>query len=153
MTTRRRWLLGTVTVAGVALVGSAAAFALGGAHGARHHMMKRFVAAAIDDALDAATVTPEQRARIHAVRDRTLATVETHMTDRHGHMDALLTVFESDRVDVAAVQAMRAQHEEHHRRLADTIQSALLEVHDTLTPEQRRAVADWVREHRQHHRH
>jgi Spy/CpxP family protein refolding chaperone len=153
MTTRRRWLIGTAAVAGVALVGSAAAFAFGSGHGARHHLMKRFVAAAIDDALDAAKVTPEQRTRIHGVRDRTLAAVETHMTDRRGHMDAALTVFESDRVDLAAVQAMRARHEEHHRKLADTIQTALLEVHDTLTPEQRRDVADWVREHRRHHRH
>ena len=152
MTTKRRWFLG-VAVAGVALVGSAAAFAFGGPHGGRQHLMKRFVAAAIDDALDAAKVTPEQRARIHAVRDRTLAAAETHLTDRRGRMDALLTVFEADQVDLAAVHAMRAQHEEQHRRLADAIQSALLEVHDTLTPEQRRAVASWVREHRRPHGH
>jgi Spy/CpxP family protein refolding chaperone len=153
MTTKRRWLLGVAVAAGVALVGSAAAFAFGGPHGGRQHLMKRFVAAAIDDALDAAKVTPEQRARIHAVRDRTLATVETHMTDRRGRMDALLTVFESDRIDLAAVQVMRAQQEDQHRRIADTVQSALLEVHDTLTPEQRRIVADWVRQHRRHRGH
>jgi Spy/CpxP family protein refolding chaperone len=148
--TKRRWFIGSVVAASLALLGGAAVFAAG-THQGRHGMMKRFVAAAIEDALDAAKATPEQRTRIHAARDRALAAVETHMTGRPGHFDEMLATFEADQVDPARLQAMRARHEEEHRRVADAIQSALLEVHDTLTPEQRRAVADWVRAHRGHH--
>jgi Spy/CpxP family protein refolding chaperone len=148
---RRRWFLGAIAAATVALVGAATAFAVGGHP--RHGIMKRMVSAAIDEALDAAKVTPEQRARIHAARDRAMAAIETHMTDRRGRLDDLLATFEADRIDPARIQAMRAHHEDEHRRMADAVQGALIEIHDTLTAEQRRAVTDWVRAHRRWHTH
>jgi Spy/CpxP family protein refolding chaperone len=150
--TKRRWFLGSLVAAGLALVGAVSAVAGTGFSG-RHGMMKRFVAVAIDDALDAAKATPEQRARIHAARDRALAAVETHMADRGGRLDEVLSAFEADRLDPAALQAMRARREDEHRRIADAIQSAIVEAHDTLTPEQRRIVTDWVRAHRRHPMH
>ena len=46
--------------------------------------MKRFVSSMIDDALDAAQVTPAQRTTIHQARDRAFAAVEAHRQDRAG---------------------------------------------------------------------
>ena len=152
MTTKRRWFLGSLVAMSLAAIGAVTAFAHGGPAG-RQWMMKRMVNAAIDDALDAAKATPEQRARIHAARDRALTEVESHMSDRHGRLDEVLSAFESDRLDPAKLQAMRTRREEEHRRIADGIQAAVVEAHDTLTPEQRRAVADWIRSHRFHRMH
>jgi hypothetical protein len=42
------------------------------AHGRGPAMMQRVAAVAIDEALDQAQVTPEQRAKIHGARDPTL---------------------------------------------------------------------------------
>jgi Spy/CpxP family protein refolding chaperone len=150
--TKRRWFLGSLVAVALAGIGTVTAFAHGG-HGGRQWMMKRMVSAAIDEALDAAKVTPEQRARIHAARDRAMTEVTAHAGDRRGRFDEVLATFESDRLDPAKLQAMRAKHEEEHRRVADAIQAAVIETHDTLTPEQRRAVADWIRSHRFGHMH
>jgi Spy/CpxP family protein refolding chaperone len=146
---KRRWFIGSIAALGVAALGTASALAVGG-HVGRHAFMKRFVNSAIEDALDAAKATPEQRTRIRAATDRALATVETHMGDRHARFGDILAAFESDHLDPAALAAMRVRHEDEHRRVADAIQAAIVEAHDTLGPEQRRAVADWVRAHRHH---
>src|SRR6185295_7278606 len=126
----RRTILTTVAVAGVALVTGAAAFAHGGGwRGAG--MMKRMVSAAIDEALEPAQVTPDQRAKIYAVRDRVFAAMEAQRQTRGQHMQQALALFEAE-----------------HRQMADLITQAIGEVHDVLNPVQRRAVADWIRTHR-----
>jgi Spy/CpxP family protein refolding chaperone len=148
---KRRTTIGLLAVLTTGLLAGAGALAFGGPPG-RHGMMKRFVAATIDDALDQAKVSPEQRAAIHAARDRVFAAVEQHWQSRRSRMDEVLGLFEADRVDLAQVAALRQTREEEHRRLADTIEQALVEAHDTLTPAQRKAVADYVRaHHRWHH--
>ena len=146
---KRRWFIGSIAALGVAVLGTASALAVGG-HLGRHGLMKRFIDSAIDDALESAKATPEQRTRIRAATDRAVATVQTHMADRHARFGDLLAAFESDRLDPLTIQAMRTRHEEEHRRVADAIQAAVVEAHDTLRPEQRRAVADWIRAHRHH---
>jgi Spy/CpxP family protein refolding chaperone len=60
----------------------------------------------------------------------------------------MLALFEADRIDAARVEAFRRQGEEEHRRVGDAIAQALGEIHDVLTPEQRRAVTSYVRSHR-----
>ena len=81
----RRTLLGWITVPVVAVVAGATAlgsYALaqgpGGMHGPggpgmHGDMMKRMVSAKLDQALDQANVTPEQRTAIYASRDRAFA--------------------------------------------------------------------------------
>jgi Spy/CpxP family protein refolding chaperone len=146
---KRRTIIGMVAVlASGALVG-ATAFAFGGpAH--RASVMKRFVAAAIDDALEGAAVRPEQRAAIYGARDRVFAAVEAHRKARRPRLEEALRLFEADEIDAAQVAALRQQGEEDHKKLADTVSQALREVHDILTPGQRKVVADYVRSHRPH---
>jgi len=148
----RRTILGSVAVLGVGLITAAAAFAHGGGLG-RPAMMKRFVSAMIDDALAPANVTAEQRTQIYAARDRAFAAVEAQRQTRGGHMDEALALFEADTVDPGRVATFRAQHEAEHRQVADAISQALVDVHDALTPPQRKAVADYVRAHRRGHWH
>ena len=65
---KRRTMMVMFGVLGVGLLAGAAGLAF--AHQGREGMMKRFVSSAIDDALATAQPTPEQRAAIHAARDR-----------------------------------------------------------------------------------
>ena len=140
----RRTILGSLAVLGVGLVTTVAAFAHGGPgrHGA---VMKRFVSSIIDEALEPAQVSPEQRAKIYAARDRAFAAVEAHRQTRGAHVDEALRLFEADAVDAGRLATFRAQREAEHRQVADAISQALTDVHDVLTPAQRKAVADWVR--------
>jgi Spy/CpxP family protein refolding chaperone len=146
---RRSLLIGSLALTGLAITGTATALAVGG-HGPRHRIAARVVSAAIDEMLDEARATPEQRARIHAARDRVFATIGDRGRDRHARFEEALALFESDRLEAAQLEAIRDRHEAEHRRVADTVAQAITEAHDTLTPEQRRIVTGWIRAHRSH---
>jgi len=146
----RRVIVGSVAVVVLGLaagVAAVAAWAHGGGPGFRHGMMKRMATAMIDEALEPAQITPEQRAKIYAARDRAFAAVEAQHQTRPAHMGEALAMFEADTVDAGRLAAFRAQREAEHRTIADTITQSLTEVHDVLTPVQRKAVADWIRAH------
>ena len=68
----RRTILGSLAVLGVGLATTVAAFAHGGGHG-RPAMMKRMVAAMIDEALEPANVTADQRTRMRMSRPTPLS--------------------------------------------------------------------------------
>jgi Spy/CpxP family protein refolding chaperone len=147
----RRTILGSLAVLGVGLVATVAAFAQGmGGHG-RPAMMKRVASAMIDEALEPANVTPEQRLKIYAARDRVFASMEAQRQTRGAHMGEVLALFEADAVDPGRLAAFRAAREAEHRQVADAVTQAITEVHDVLTPVQRKAVADWVRANRPGH--
>jgi Spy/CpxP family protein refolding chaperone len=145
----RRTILGSLAVVGVGLITSVVAFAHGGP--GRPAVMKRFVSAMIDDALAPANLTTDQRTQVYAARDRAFAAVEAHRQTRGAHMDEALALFEADTIDPGRVTAFRTQREAEHRQVADAISQALVDVHDVLTPAQRKAVADYVRAHRRGH--
>ena len=147
---RRMWIgLAAFPVVAV-LTGAAALTAWGhgpGGHGRHGWMMKRMVSAALDEALDQARVTPAQRTAVHASRDRAFAALEANAPDRTAHREQVLALFEADQIDPAQVQAVRARMEERHQAVHTAITQAIVEIHDTLTPEQRRTVAQFVRSH------
>ena len=147
----RRTVLGTVAVAAAGLVTGAVAFAAGGPggrHGMHGMMMRHVITAKIDEVLDTAKVTPEQRTAIYASRDRAFAAVDTMRKDRGAHMDEALTLFQADRIDPAQLEAFHQSHEAEHQRVRQAVSQAIVEVHDTLTPDQRKVVAEWIRTHR-----
>ena len=120
-----------------------------GHHGAMHGpIMRRVATAIVDDALDAVQATPEQRAAAHAARDRVLAAVEEHQKGRGARMQEVLALFEGDSLDPARVAAFRRTVEDEHRKIADAVSQAFADVHQTLTPAQRKQLADYVRKHR-----
>lgn len=120
-------------------------------HGGRPAIMKRFVSSAIDEVLDEAKVTPPQRATINAARDRVFTAFERSRADHRGDIDEALRLFESDRIDATRLGALRSQRENKMKELGDVIQQALVEAHDTLTPQQRLVVTDRIRSLREHH--
>lgn len=128
---------------GAAVIGARAWAHGGGPHAA---MMKRMVSAALDEALDQAKVTPEQRTSIHASRDRAFAAFEQNRPNRQAHRDQVLSLFESDRLDRGQLEAIHTQMHQQHDAIRDAVTQAVVEIHDTLTPEQRRVVADYARQ-------
>jgi Spy/CpxP family protein refolding chaperone len=131
----------TVAVAGV--VGARAyAQAPGGMHGG---LMKRMISAGLDEALDQAAVTAQQRTTIYASRDRAFAAFEANRPDRMAQRDQVLALFEGDHLDAAQLQAVHAQMEQRHQAIRDAVTQAVIEIHDTLTPSQREIVASYAR--------
>ena len=145
----RRMLIGIGTVLGGTLLVGAGALAWGHAGWGGHHgIMKRVAMAMVDDALDAVQATPEQRATIHAARDRVFAAVEQHQQSRGARKQEVLALFEADTLDPARVAALRQSAETDHRAIGDAITQAVIDAHQVLTPAQRKLLADYVRRHR-----
>jgi Spy/CpxP family protein refolding chaperone len=140
--------IGLAVAAGLALAATALAAASGPlAEG----MMKRHIAARIDGALEAARATPEQRQTIYAARDRAFAQLEGLRSEHHAQMERVAALFEADRIDPAAVKALRADHEAQAQKHSDVVIDAVVEAHRVLSPEQRRAVVAYARaEHDKH---
>jgi len=150
---KRRTMFGLMAAGAMGLVAAGGAVAYGAHGGGRHAIMKRMVAAAIDDALDEAKVTPDQRITINQIRDRAFAAVEQARTSHRTHLEEGLRLFEADRVDPAQVEAFHRQGDVERGRMREAIHQAIVEAHDVLTPAQRRAIADYVRAHRLSHMH
>jgi periplasmic protein CpxP/Spy len=148
---KRRTVIGLTAGLAVSLAAGAGALAWGTHAGGRHGIMKRMVSAALDEALEEARVTPEQRQRIHAARDRVFATVEQARSERHARLEEGLALFEADRPDPARVEALHQAGAGEREWMREAIHQAILEVHEVLTPAQRKAVADYVRSHRLRH--
>jgi Spy/CpxP family protein refolding chaperone len=110
-------------------------------------MMKQMISARLDEAMNQANVTPEQRTAIVAARDRAFAAMDASRPDGRIR-DQMLSLFETDRLDVAQLQALHAQEEQRHQQVRVAIAQAIVDVHNTLTPAQRKIVADYVRAHR-----
>ena len=145
---KRVLLVALFVVAGAGAIG-ATAWARGRlGHGARANFIQRLVAARIDDALDAAAVTPEQRQAIHGQRDRLLATVMDSRAERRGELQRASALFEADRIDEEGVAELRRRGDEARQKLGDLVTQSLLETHALLTPPQRAALVDYVRAHR-----
>ena len=154
---KRRTFAGLVAVGlvlGVAVTALTVAWAQGpggmhgpGGHGMHGMMMKGMVTAALDGALAQANVTPDQRASIDASRDRAFATFEAQRPDHRAHRDQVLALFEGDRLDVGQLQALHDPMAQRHDAVKSAVAQAIVEIHDTLTPEQRRVVAEYVRTH------
>lgn len=150
---KRRTMIGMAAGVAVSLAAGAAALAFGGHTGARQAIMRRVISATIDEALDGAQVTPDQRRTIYAARDRVFATVDAERANRQSHLEEALRLFEADRPDPAQVEALHRQGEEGRQRIRQAIHEAIVEAHDVLTPAQRKGLADFVRAHRLAHLH
>jgi Spy/CpxP family protein refolding chaperone len=134
---------------GVAALVAARAYAHGPG-GMHAGIMKRMVSAALDEALDQAAVSAEQRTAIHGSRDRAFAAIEAQRPDRSAQREHVLALFEGEQLDASQLQGLQAQMEQRHRAMHDAITQAIVEIHDTLTPAQRKVVADYARAHGPH---
>jgi Spy/CpxP family protein refolding chaperone len=109
-------------------------------HGRDPAEVAAFVTDRVDDALDDLDATPEQRTRIHAVKDRLLAAGQQLRAERKATHDALAAEWKSASPDAAKLHALVDARAEEMRALAHQAVDAGVEVHGILTPEQREKV-------------
>lgn len=128
----------------------------------RAAFMQRIVNHKVDAALDAVQATPKQRTAIYAVRDRVSAEARKTFEGGRGQHDqdfetalSLLTADTFDRDRANALLSQRsAEAQARWQQLGQTALGAVAEVHDILTPAQRRTLAEHLREQRAaHHPH
>lgn len=151
-----RWWTGGV-LAAVAATATATALAFGGGgmgHGmggdgsmggrgghmgerGRHgggHMMERV--------LDSADATKEQRTKIRQIM---VAAEEDQRAARAGQQDdrgAMMNLLAQPKIDVAAIEKLRAQRVATHDASSKRMTQAMVEAANVLSPEQRKKVAD-----------
>jgi Spy/CpxP family protein refolding chaperone len=136
-------------ISALVLVAVAGAAALAHEGGKMHHgFFRHHINMRIEGALDAAKATPQQRATIEKARDRVFAAIEGSHAGKQEHMQKVMSLFEADKIDPAQVKALRDQHDATARADGDAILAAIQEAHDTLQPQQRKAVAEYLRAHK-----
>jgi Spy/CpxP family protein refolding chaperone len=124
-------------------VGFIALTGFGGGCGHRHGHgrdpaeVAAFVTDRVDDALDDVEATPEQRAQIHAVKDRMLAAGLQTREARKATHDAIFAEWKSASPDAAKLHALVDARAEEMRAFAHQAVDAGVEVHGILAPEQR----------------
>jgi Spy/CpxP family protein refolding chaperone len=104
--------------------------------------MAEFVTERVDDALDDVEATPEQRDRVHAIKDRMLARGKDLHATRAEDRAAFLAAWRSDAPDAAALHALVDQRADAMRAFAHEAVDAGLEVRGALSPEQRAKLAE-----------
>jgi Spy/CpxP family protein refolding chaperone len=110
-------------------------------------MMGRHMAEQLDRALDRAAVTPEQRVKVYEARDRVLAAFRAQRPDPRAMRDQMLAAFEGAQLTQAQLDALHQAQEQRMRAIRTAIDRAILDVHATLTPAQRKIVAEYFRAH------
>ena len=110
-------------------------------------MMGELLSDMLEKALDQASVTSEQRAAISAARDRALAVLDSQRPDPRGQRDRMLALFESPQLTQAQLDALRQQSDQQRQVVQAAVDRAIVEVHDTLNPAQRKIVAEYFRTH------
>jgi periplasmic protein CpxP/Spy len=146
-------LLGITGGALLLAIGVVALAGFGGGCGHRHPrdpaQVAAFVTDRVDDALDDIDATPDQRTRIHAVKDRLLAAGQK-VRAGHGEVhDALLGEWKAEQPDAAKLHALVDARAEELKALAHQAVDAGVEVHGILTADQRdkltRKIERWHR--------
>lgn len=133
-------------ISGLAGVGAllAAGTVLAGRYGFTPERMKDRVLDHLEDALEREPLSTSQRQAIDAALDRALAQAAEVHANRNAAFDRALAVFEADALDLAELERIK---QEHIAERSEILLPVLKEVHDTLTPTQRRAVAAYARAH------
>jgi protein CpxP len=133
---RLLWIVPVALVGFLTLTGFAA-------HRCGHdpERMRARVTARVEDALDDLDATPEQRARVIALKDRMLQDGAAAREGHHAAVKALAGQWDQATPDAAAVHALVDARVDALRKLAHEAADAGLELHATLTPEQRAKVS------------
>lgn len=137
-------IAGSAVLAVVLLSG----FAFRGGHGWAHNpeRIKQMVSWKLNDKLDDLNATDAQRKSINAVKDRLLDEGSKLMEEQQAARSEAFAQLASDTPDAQQLHALVDARIDAMRAFAHKMTDAALEVHGTLTPEQRKELADEIRE-------
>jgi periplasmic protein CpxP/Spy len=110
-------------------------------------MMRKFIDFAVNERLDEIGASEAQKQKIREVKDRLLkdgrALHESHAALR----EKVLALLAQDNPDPAQLKALIREGTDALSHFGDEAADALVEIHGTLTPEQRQKVLAGAREH------
>jgi Spy/CpxP family protein refolding chaperone len=137
-------IAGSAVLAVVLLSG----FAFRGGHGWGHNpeRIKQMVTWRLNDKLDDIDATDAQRQSINAVKDRLFDEGAALMEEQKGARAEAFNQLASENPDPQKLHALVDARIDAMRAFAHKMTDAALEVHGTLTPEQRKELADEFRE-------
>jgi protein CpxP len=123
-------------------------FAFRGGHGWGHNpeRLQQMVTWRLNDKLDDLDATDAQRQSILAVKDRLFADGVKLMEEHHGVRQEAFQQLASEAPDAQKLHALVDARIDAMRAFAHKMTDAALEVHGTLTPEQRQELATEFRE-------
>ena len=106
---------------------------------------RKFASAKIDEVLDDLKVTDDQRKQIYVSRDKLFDALEEAKPDRKAKMDKVTELFAKDDLDIRDVEALKNEHREKMVKVEEAVSQAIIEVHATLNPEQRKELVAKVK--------
>jgi protein CpxP len=123
-------------------------FAFRGGHGWGHNpeRIKQMITWRLNDKLEDLDATDAQRQSINAVKDRLFEDGVQLMEEHHGSRAEAFTQLSSDAPDAQKLHSLVDARIDAMRAFAHKMTDAALEVHGTLTPEQRKELATEFRE-------
>ena len=149
----RKLIIGLTAVAVVLAAGMAIAATSSRAYERGPERAKQFINWRVDDALDELNATDAQRAKAHALKDRLFDEAMKMRADKEQVRAVLIEQWKSDRPDAAAVHQEVDRIADEFRAFAHQAADAALELHQSLTPEQRAELLQRAEQHQgRHHR-
>jgi protein CpxP len=154
---RARWgrtaILGATLVAGVAVGAGGLAAAAGGMGGWHDGPRLGRIQAVVERAFDSVGATSDQEARAHDLVAATFKDLEPLRGRREALRNEVLSLLKAPTIDRAAAEKLRAQHVAELDAASKRLVTALVDLADILTPEQRAKLADHAREWTERGRH
>jgi Spy/CpxP family protein refolding chaperone len=154
---RARWgrtaILGATLVAGVAVGAGGLAAAVAGQGGWHGGPPLGRIQAMVERAFDSVGATSDQEARAHDLVAATFKDLEPLRGRREALRNEVLSLLKAPTIDRAAAEKLRAQHVAELDTASKRLVSALADLADILTPEQRSKLADNAREWHERGRH
>jgi Spy/CpxP family protein refolding chaperone len=147
-------LLAAVTAGGAGAFGLGAyrSHAHGGFHGHKNHALAHaFVDFVVDQKLQEIGATDAQKHKVTEIKDRLMTSGKALHGSHAALHERLLALMAEESPDPAQVKALVRERTEAISRFGDEAAEALLELHGTLTPEQRRKLLAGAREHFEAH--
>ncbi len=145
-------LVSKVAVVGAFVLAAGSALAWRGGPGRGPESFKSRLLYRIGEAVDSVEpLTADQKREIGNIIDNAAEQMRGRQKARRAMLDRASTLFEADTIDTDAVAKLRAEHRQQAEAMADTVTEALEQLHDVLTPKQRQAVANELREMAEHH--
>ncbi|HYG69040.1 MAG TPA: Spy/CpxP family protein refolding chaperone, partial [Anaeromyxobacteraceae bacterium] len=112
-----------------------------GGHGRDPAAMAAFVQNRVDDALDELDATPAQRERIQGILKGLVADAQALRGGHEADHAELVALWNADAPDAAKLHALVDERSAAMTAFAHRVADAAVEVHATLTPEQRAEVS------------
>ncbi len=131
-------LLAGVAAAVIVISGAFGVAAIAKDHGDRRGGMPGFM---IERMLDRVDATEDQRAKIKTIMDRARDQLADLRGERKAAMEDLTTILKAPTVDRSALETKRAERVAKLEAASKQMTTAIADIADVLTPEQRKIVA------------